>query len=228
LGSVVTEDVLECAVVEESGRWRERLYVLLRTLELFIEQVLGADHSCQDTVARGLSARVARGEAPCSLNTGPYCKARTRLSLRLIERLAHEVGDRLHQAQPITWCWRGRAVKLVDGTTVSMPDTPANQQAFPQNRQQKPGLGFPLARVLGIVSLSCGAVREWILGPREGKSSGETALLWQRMDTLVASDVVIADRYFAGYFGIARRWSSGVDVLIRQQANRPRSSSWPV
>ncbi len=87
LGRVLTAQVLKNTVFEETGCWRERLYGPLTTLVLFIEQVLGADHSCQDAVARGLSARIALGQAPCSLNTGPYCKARARLAWGLIERL---------------------------------------------------------------------------------------------------------------------------------------------
>jgi len=220
LGTVISAHVLKGALLQEMGCWRERLYGPLTTVVLFIEQVLGADHSCQDAVARGLSARVALGQAPCSLNTGPYCKARARLALGLIERLGRETAARLCAAQPAPWLWRGRAVKLVDGTTVSMPDTETNQRAFPQSREQKPGLGFPLARLLGIVSLSCGAVLEWASGPCEGKNSGETALLWSLMDKLEAEDVVVADRYFAGYFGIARLHQLGVDVLIRQHQRR--------
>jgi hypothetical protein len=220
LGKVLTAQVLKNAVLEETGSWRERLYGPLTTLVLFIEQVLGADHSCQDAVSRGLSARVALGQVPCSLNTGPYCKARARLALGLIERLGREVAARLCAGQPAPWLWRGRAVKLVDGTTVSMPDTQKNQDAFPQPRGQKPGLGFPLARLLGIVSLSCGAVLEWASGPCEGKHSGETALLWRLMDKFADGDVVVADRAFAGYFGIARLRQVGVDVLIRQHQRR--------
>jgi hypothetical protein len=220
LGKVLTAQVLKNAVLEETGSWRERLYGPLTTLVLFIEQVLGADHSCQDAVSRGLSARVALGQVPCSLNSGPYCKARARLALGLIERLGREVAARLCAGQPAPWLWRGRAVKLVDGTTVSMPDTQKNQDAFPQPRGQKPGLGFPLARLLGIVSLSCGAVLEWASGPCEGKHSGETALLWRLMDKFADGDVVVADRAFAGYFGIARLRQVGVDVLIRQHQRR--------
>ena len=220
LGKVITDHVLKTTVLEEAGGWRERLYSPLTTVVLFIEQVLGADHSCQDAVAHGLSARVALGQAPCSLNTGPYCRARRRLALGLIERLGREVATRLMAEQPAPWLWRGRNVKLVDGTTVSMPDTEKNQEAFPQSRGQKPGLGFPLARLLGIVSLSCGAVLEWVSGPCTGKKTGETALLWALMDKLCPGDVVIADRYFAGYFGIARLRQRGVDVLIRQHQSR--------
>ena len=220
LGKVITGHVLKAAVNAETGYWRERLYSPLTTVVLFIEQVLGADHSCQGVVAQGLSARVALGQAPSSLNTGPYCKARQRLAVDLVERLAREVGTRLLAAQPAPWLWRGRNVKLVDGTTVSMPDTKSNQELFPQPRGQKPGLGFPLARLVGIVSLSCGAVLEWAVGPCEGKKTGETAMLWGLMDKLCEGDVVIADRYFAGYFGIARLWRQGVDVLIRQHQRR--------
>jgi hypothetical protein len=220
LGKVVTGHVLKMAVLEEAGKWRERFYSPLATLVLFIEQVLGDDHSCQKAVAQGLSARVALGQRRCSLNTGPYCKARKRLALGLVERLGREVGTRLMAAQPALWLWHGRNIKLVDGTTVSMPDTKKNQTAFPQSRGQKPGLGFPLARLVGIVSLSCGAVLEWATGPCEGKKTGETALLWGLMDKFIRGDVVVADRYFAGYFGIARLQQQGVDVLIRQHQRR--------
>lgn len=220
LNKVITAHMLKAWVVEEAGRWRERLYPPLTTVAMFVEQVLGADHSCQDAVAQGLSSRVGLGKAPCSLNTGPYCKARARLALGLVERLGREVGARLGAAQPVPWRWRGRNVKLVDGTTVSMPDTAKNQEAFPQSRQQKAGLGFPLARLVGIVSLSCGAVLEWASGPCEGKKTGETAMLWGLMGKLDSGDIVIADRYFAGYFGIARLWQQGVDVIIRQHQRR--------
>jgi hypothetical protein len=220
LGKVITGHMLRTAVMGEAGSWRERFYSPLTTIVLFIEQVLGADHSCQKAVAQGLSARVALGQTPCSLNTGPYCKARKRLALGLVERLGREVGARLMAAQPAPWLWHGRNVKLVDGTTVSMPDTTENQEAFPQSRAQKLGLGFPLARLVGIVSLSCGAVLEWATGPCEGKKTGETALLWALMDKFFRRDVVVADRYFAGYFGIARLQQQGVDVLIRQHQRR--------
>lgn len=220
LGDVIPRQWLIERIVAEVGHWRERVYGPLATLALFIEQVLGADHSCQDAVARGVSARVALGQRPCSLNTGPYCKARARLSLALIEQLGREVGERLSARQPTAWLWRGRPVKLVDGTTVSMPDTAPNQARFPQNREQKPGLGFPLARLVAIVSLSSGTVLEWACGPCEGKETGETALMWTLSQRLRPGDVVIADRCYAGYFMIARLVQLDIDVVIRQHQRR--------
>jgi hypothetical protein len=220
LSRLFTERCLGQWVCEECGRWRERIYGPLRTLTLFIEQVLSADHSCQDAVALGVSARVALGESVCSLNSGPYCRARQRLALSLIERLGREVAARICARQRPGWLWRGRPVKLIDGATVSMPDTVDNQRHFPQNRGQKRGLGFPLARVVAVISLSCGAVLEWACGACEGKASGETALLWGLVDKLAPGDIVVADRCYAGYFMIARLISQGVDVVIRQHQRR--------
>ena len=220
LGDVIPHAVVMQFVLEEVGRWRERVYGPLTTLALFIEQVLGADQSCQDAVSKGLSARVAMGQAPSSLNTGPYCKARARLPLGLLERLGREVGARLCADQPAPWRWRGREVKLVDGATVSMPDTAANQARFPQSRAQKQGLGFPMARLVAIISLSCGAVLQWASGPCKGKETGETALLWTLAHKLCRGDVLIADRCYAGYFMIAWLKQIGVDIVMRQHESR--------
>lgn len=220
LGDVIPRQLVMQWVIEEAGSWRERVYGPLTTLVLFIEQVLGADHSCQDAVSRGLSARVALGQAPSSLNTGPYCKARARLPLGLVERVGREVGARLCAGQPAPWRWRGREVKLVDGATVSMPDTAANQARFPQSRAQKRGLGFPMARLVAIISLSCGAVLQWASGPCKGKETGETALLWALAQNLCRGDILIADRCYAGYFMIARLKQMGVDIVMRQHESR--------
>lgn len=220
LSEVFTVQCLGQWVSQASGRWRERVYGPLRTLMLFIEQVLSADHSCQDAVARGVSARVALGEPACSLNSGPYCRARQRLALALIEQVAREVAARACAKQCARWLWRGRHVKLIDGASVSMPDTLDNQRHFPQNREQKRGLGFPLARVVAVISLSCGAVLEWACSACEGKATGETALLWGLVEELSPGDIVVADRCYAGYFMIARLLSRGVDVVIRQHQRR--------
>jgi Transposase DDE domain len=220
LGEVIPAGLLKQWVVEEAGRWRNRLYGPLITLKLFLEQVLSADQSCQDAVARGLSERVASDQASCSPNSASYCEARKRLPLGLPTRVAQEVGARLCTGQPSAWRWRDREVKLVDGTTVSMPDTAENQERFPQSHEQKPGLGFPLARVVAIVSLSCGAVREWAVGACEGKQTGETALLWGLAKGFSPGDVVVADRCYAGYFMIALLMLLGVDVVVRQHQCR--------
>src|SRR5664279_3114610 len=60
-----------------------------------------------------------------------------------------------------------------------MPDTPENQADFPQLDSQKPGLGFPIARRVVLISLAVGTVIDYSLGAYQGKGSGETSLLSQ-------------------------------------------------
>ena len=217
---VVPAEVLKAVVEEEAGAYRERVYPPLTTLGLFIGQALSADGACQDAVARHLSERTARGEGAVSLSTGPYCKARQRLGLGLITRLGVAVGERLERAIARGWMWRGRSVKLLDGTTVSMPDTAANQAVYPQSGVQQPGLGFPLAMVVALISLSTGAVLRWALGPCRGKHTGEQALFRTLMPHLDAGDVVLVDRYHCNYFTIALLRECGVDILTRQHQRR--------
>lgn len=220
LSNVLGQEELERWLARHSAGCRHRIYSPLITLGLFVDQVMSADQSCQDAVARSASARVSQGEKPCGLNNGPYCKARQRLAPALLTELCDATGRHLVKAQPSSWRWRGREVKLIDGTTVSMPDTAANQRAYPQVSQQKAGLGFPLARMVGIISLGCGAIIEWAMGPCEGKKSGETSMLWQMEAGLGRGDIVLADRYYAGYFMLAHLLSRGVDVVTRQHQLR--------
>ena len=220
LFNVLPAQELERAVEDEVGRWRDRLYSPLVTLRLFVEQVLHTDHACQDVVVRYASERVAQGEAQVSLSTGPYCNARQRLPLGLVERLGVGVGKRLESASTAAWRWRGRAVKIVDGTTVTMPDTPDNQASYPQHGGQKSGLGFPIARLVALVSVGCGAVLDWAMGPCKGKQTGEDALFRQLYATLTKGDIVLADRYHCSYFTIAALQLMGVDVVTRQHARR--------
>jgi hypothetical protein len=220
LFNVLPAQELMRVVQEEVERWRDRLYAPLVVLRLFVEQVLHAEHACQDAVVRYASERVAQGEAQISLSTGPYCNARRRLPLGLVERVGKSVGERLEGGSTAGWRWRGRSVKMVDGTTVTMPDTQDNQAWYPQHGGQEPGLGFPIARLVALVSLGCGAVLNWAMGPCKGKQTGEDALLRELYGSLVKGDIVLADRYYCSYFTVAMLYLMGVDVLTRQHARR--------
>lgn len=220
LGAALPTAELQSLVAEEVGSYRERIYPPLTTLGLFIGQALSQDGACQDAVSRRLSERAARGESACSLSSGPYCKARQRLPLKLIRRLALKVGESLERKSPREWRWRGRSVKLLDGTTISMPDTASNQSAYPQSGVQKAGLGFPLAMLVAVISLSTGAVLEWALGPCRGKHTGEQALFRELMPQLEAGEIILADRYYCNYFTAALLVQRGVDLVTRQHQRR--------
>lgn len=217
------------AVAAEQVKFIDCLYTPLVTLWAFLGQVLapaGPAKSCRSAVARLLALLGVRGGAAdaerCDPETGPYCKARRRLPERLVSRLAREAGAALHRRYPATGSLLGgRPVKVVDGTTVSMPDTQENQKAYPQPTAQKPGLGFPMMRVVAVMSLHCAAVLEVAFGPYAGKQSGETSLFRAGLlDRLEAGDVLLADRYYASFWTLALLLARGVDAVMRQHHGR--------
>jgi hypothetical protein len=171
-------------------------------------------------VARVLAWLAALGRPTASAKTDPYCKARRRLPESLLSRLTRETGRALQDGLPQEWLWLGRRVKVADGTTVSMPDTPANQQEYPQNPAQEPGLGFPLARVVVVFSLACGAVLDAAIGRYQGKKTGENTLLRTLAAALEPGDVLLGDRYYAGYFDLALWHARGVGVVVRKHQLR--------
>lgn len=199
---------------------RERLYPPTVTLSMFLQQALAADASCQHAVNAWAASRAAEGLAPHSVRTGAYCRARTRLPLPMVQALARHTGRQLAQQALKGWRWRGRSVKLLDGTGISMPDTAENQAAFPQPSTQAPGVGFPLARLCALIDLSSGAVLEAASGPHQGAGHSELGLSRTLLGALQAGDVLLADALYANYWLIAELTVAGVDVVLRQHGSR--------
>lgn len=218
---LLTAEMVAAAVAQERYRFVERLYTPVVTLWVFLAQVVDACSVCVPAVARLLAYRLAQGWSACSAATGAYCRARRRLPEGVLARLTRTTGQQLLEAPAAkAWQWKGRDVKIVDGSTVSMPDTPANQAAYPQPRSQQPGVGFPLARLVVIFSLAVGTVLEAAIGPAQGKQRGETALFRSLLDRLRPGDLLLADRYYCSYFLIALARQRGVDVVVRQHQSR--------
>ena len=213
------------AIAAEGVQFRERLFPPLVTLWVFLLQVLDADGSCRAAVVRLMALLSAGGQGnrvPCGAGTGPYCKARQRLPEKLLSRLACETGQALDRQFPIAakGLLGGRALRIVDGTTCSMPDTPENQGAWPQPPTQKTGLGFPLVRLVAILSLNCAAVLDLAMGSYAGKQQGESALFRMILSCLKTGDILLADRYYASYWMMALLLERGVDSLFRQHQLR--------
>jgi Transposase DDE domain len=199
---------------------RERLYPPTVTLSMFMRQVLEADGSCQKAVNGWAAQRVADGLSPCSVGTGGYCRARQRLPLEMVSALTRQTGRLLSQKALAQWLWRGRAVKLVDGTALSMPDTQENQACYPQPDTQAAGVGFPLARLVMVICLATGAALDVAIGPYSGKGSGELGLVRRLLEGFGPGDVMLADALYCNYFLIAALMEAGVDVLFEQNGSR--------
>ena len=157
---------------------RERYYPPTVTLSMFLRQTMSADGSCQNAVNEAVVNQLLSGLPGRSTHPAGGCRS-------------HRAGG---------GGWRGRQVDLVDGKTVGRTDTEATQACYPQQGQQAPGVGFPLARLVGVMSLATGAVLDVAMGPYQGKSTGEYGLFRRLKESFVEGDVMLADSYFCSYF----------------------------
>lgn len=217
---LLSQPMVEAACHHLSHRWRDRIYTPWITLNLFLSQVLAAEQSCDQAVDRFQKCRYDQNLPKVATDTSSYCEARQRLPEPLIEELVRRTGASILQKAKPSWLFHGRAVKIADGSSVVMPDTPSNQKAYPQPNSQAPGLGFPIARILVIFSLAVGTVLDAAVGPYQGKETSELALLRQIVGQFQSGDILLGDRFFCSYWVIADMQKRGVDVVVRLHQRR--------
>ncbi|HZE21341.1 MAG TPA: transposase, partial [Desulfobaccales bacterium] len=200
---------------DEGPNSRDRVFSVRRTFFGFLYQVLKPNTPCREIV-RQIQALFALHEAgPVDGRNSAYCQARKRLPLDTLCRLRVGVAA---AAEKAAQRWHGLRPKVIDGTTVSAPDTPKNQRVYPQSRSQKPGCGFPLIRLLGIFSLGTGVLLDYA---KANKHQHEVRLLWKLFDCFQPRDLAIADRGFCSYVIIALLLRRGVQSLFRLHQARP-------
>jgi Transposase DDE domain len=218
--ALVDQETITAALGEASSLWQGWIYTPAVTVWVFLSQCLSADHSCRDAVARLAAWRTAHGRSPCSPETGAYCTARDALPESACRELVRGTGRELEEQAPPEWLWRGRRVRVVDGSTITMPDTAENQAEYPQANTQRRGCGLPIARVLVIFSLAVGTVLEAAMGQYQGKQTGENSLFRTLHHTLSEGDVVLADRCYSGWFDMAMLRERRIDVVVRKHQLR--------
>jgi putative transposase len=218
------EDIQAAFAAENAGFAADEgdIYTPGVTLWTWLSQALhaGALRSCAAAVMRVSVLCVILGRRPPSPDTGAYCRARAKLPERVLQRLVYGLGDALESRAPADWLWQGRHVKIADGTTLLAPDTPANQAVWPQARTQKPGVGFPILRIVVLLSLATAALCGLASGPYKGKETGEPALLRELLDRFQEGDAFLGDCCYCSYFLAALLLARGVDVVVRQHQRR--------
>lgn len=202
---------------------RSRSYTLSSTFWLFLWQIIHPGASCRSAVQRLIAeaprdqANVASSPKELSQNTSAYCQARARLPLRMLLRLGRYLGFEVQRRATTGWQWCGRQVKVVDGTSASMPDTESNQQKWPQPSGQKAGCGFPVTEIIGIFCLHTGSMLNWVAG----KMTEHEASLWRRLWRFFrAGDIILGDRAYCSYAAMAWLKGRGVDSVFRMHQRR--------
>ncbi len=200
---------------------RRRLFSKSNTFWAFFSQVLDADGGCQEVVRKVQALAAAQSMPIPSASTSAYCQARSKLAQSSLETILAQTADSLQQRGRGHW-WKERRVVVVDGTGVSMPDTPANQETWPQPRSQKPGCGFPQARVCACFCLQTGALLSYRVGNRK---NSELPLLRQQWDTFEAGDIFLGDKGFCSYYDVFKLQERSVDSVITLARRTPAEAS---
>ena len=216
--SVLSADRIAKVFVKHAGLFGfTGVYSTAMVLWAFLNQVLsdGKAAACQAAVASISSHCLLRGQTPPTADTGDYCRARAKLSEPAVAELGRDVARELEEQADESWLWKGRHAKLVDGFTFTMPDTKKNQAEYPQNPAQKPGIGFPIARAVAVISLTTACVLDAAMGPYSGKETGEPALLRRLLGVFRPGDVAVLDRYYCSFIMLALLQSRRTDVCAR-------------
>jgi len=198
---------------------RDRALPARVTFWAFVAQTLSPGTSCREIV-RKVEAwwRWTQKDLGGSLSASAYCQARARLDKGMLGLIAGQISWTLERNTLTAERWmKGRVVKIVDGTTVSMPDTPENQSVWPQSSSQKPGLGFPLMKVTGLFSLGSGALLDHVTGDMHMHESQLFRQMWNRLDR---GDIILADRGFCSYAALASLARRGIDSVMRLHQGR--------
>ncbi|WP_259633597.1 IS4 family transposase [Stieleria sedimenti] len=212
-------EVLE--ICENVGhRFRDRVYTPVVTLWMFLGQTLSPDHSCRDAVHRLNAWRVKHGKTKVDSNTTAYCEARLRLPEKVFQELSQRSATKCSQNAAGRWQWKGHDVKVVDGFTLTMPDTRENQREYPQQRGQKKGCGFPMMRCVMLFCLATGAALDLAMGPYRGKQTGENSLIQAINNLLFPGEILLADRYYATFGNIVQAIKGGYHVVMRSHHKR--------
>jgi hypothetical protein len=219
-GRLLTREYVLSTLESEGHYYRSRVFCPLVTLWGWLSQCLSQDKSLNEAVSRILAHRVSTGLPACAAHSSSYSEARGRFPESVMQRMAKEIGRKVHDKADGSWNWRGREVFLADGTSFTMPDTLENQLAFPQLTSMTPGVGFPIMRAVGLISLSTGAVIDMAFGRYAGKGTGELGLLRQIADSLSPRSVLVADRFYPTYRTIAMLNGRGVDLVSISHRSR--------
>jgi len=209
---------LDLLSAEDQGpNSRERIYSLRLTFQGFVWQMLKPQTACREVVRQVQALFRLKGLGRVKAGASAYCQARSRLPRERLERAVACLAEHADRRVGPGGSLGKRPVKVVDGTTVQLADTPENQERFPQLPHQKPGCGFPLLKLLALFSLSSGAILKVIM---ESYHHHDLRLFRQLWEDLKAGDVVLGDRLFGDYGSLADLPRRGIDVVARLNAKR--------
>jgi hypothetical protein len=207
-------------VVPDDYSWRDRIWNPMLTFWTFLVQVLHSGSACREAVALVLAQQAGTSQRRISPDASAYCQARQRVPLSVFATALRTVGRYLQARTKDQYLWHHRQVRVVDGSSCSMPDTPQLQEHFGQPDGQKSGCGFPVARLVAMFCWASGAVLDVAIGAYRSSELTLVPALWEQ---LTRGDIVLADRFYCTYVIVAELLARGCDAVFRLHGGRSRT-----
>jgi hypothetical protein len=202
LAHVLDASHITTACQEAGYRFRRRLLDPITTIHLFVLQILKGNFA----VAR------LKDFTDRNFTEAAYCKARGRLPLSVLQTLLRRVGSAVRPTVDDTGRWHGHRTFHVDGSSFSMPDTPALQKQFGQPGNQRAGCGFPVAHALALFHAGTGFLLQILAAPLRTHDLAQAALLHPELE---AGDVLVGDRAFGSFVHFALLLRRGLHGVFR-------------
>jgi hypothetical protein len=197
---------------DEGPHSRNRSWNLRLVFWTFLWQVAHAGVACREAILQARKLCEVQQRPPPPEKTSPYCQARAQLPLERLDDIHHALVTEAHAGVATRDLWCGLRVFAVDGTTVTAPDTPENQAAYPQQKVQRPGCGFPIIRLVAFFALATGMITGWITG---AWTQSELALLQKLWEELRPGDVLLGDRGFCAWGLLAQCQARQIHAVFR-------------
>jgi hypothetical protein len=197
---------------DQGAHSRDRCWNLRLVFWTFLWQISQAGASCREAIRQAMALCLASGAAPPPDTTSPYCQARAGLPLPRLQQIHDGLVQEARAAASSKDLWLGREVLVVDGSCVTAPDTAENQKAFPQQSVQKPGCGFPIIRLVGLLSLATGLLVAWATGQWQQHELTLLQTLWAH---LPPGSILLGDRGFCAWGLLAQCQRRKVDAVFR-------------
>ena len=180
---------------------RLRMYGFIAVFWAWIAQIFTGNKSCSFAVSLVQAWNTRRKLPVPSNDTSAYCQARKKVNPTILQKTDNHIQLYLSQRVSDKDLWKGHELLAIDGTSVRLMDTEANQKSFPQPVGQKKDCGFPVMGVVGMVNLSHGG----IVGVATcGHQKHDARIAPQLLHTIEEGNVVLADRAFCSYEYISR------------------------
>jgi hypothetical protein len=193
-------------------RRRKRVYPHVRTFWCFLWQCLTPQTACRHVVRQVQALFKLSGGPSISSEDGAYCRARLRLCPQVLWTALQATAQALQRLAPGSQLLGGRCLKVIDGSSVSAPDSVKNRKAYPKIQSTYDGLGFPMMRIVVLFCLASGAIVSVLTG---NLLTSELSLFYQMMPQLKVGDIILGDRGFGNFVVVGLLQQFKIDFIGR-------------